>query len=479
MRKFASAAALAVVASLGLTAPVASSTAATSVVDGDDHSGHSHTEGSTEFSVRTSENPTIPVDPSNPVVPEHMQDPFLDVFPEPPVEAAIGSPPAAPYPLSDTFLLNTDPGSDKTLYLDFQGGATGDSWIGVQLLGQSGISYPPATLDNDPTTFNSNERRMIQLVWKMVAEDYAPFDVNVTTQYPGDAALSKSDQQDDVFGTRVLFMDRDDLQSACGGCSGAAIKGSSNFDEPYWHDHGNDQIVFINRGDPLSNYRQYGNTASHEVGHWLTLEHDGFGTGGPGTGEYYPGAGNWSTIMGSYYWPQVVQWSQGEYPNFKHGHPQQARPAQDDTKIIGFTFPHRGDDHAAALGAAATPIGYQILPGSITSRTDVDFFRVVHGGTRTATVRVDSISSNLDVRIIVRDKDGVAVAASNPVSGTDGGFGTAPGMAAAITYTTDAARAPYYVTVDGWSKETTPTTWNTSGNYNDYGSLGRYSLQIQ
>lgn len=53
----------------------------------------------------------------------------------------------------------------------------------------TGVAY---TLDSDFDTFNSDEANSIRLIWARVAEDFAPFDVDVTTEEP------------DVFDTRTL-----------------------------------------------------------------------------------------------------------------------------------------------------------------------------------------------------------------------------------------------------------------------------------
>ncbi|KAF6263053.1 hypothetical protein COO60DRAFT_1635476 [Scenedesmus sp. NREL 46B-D3] len=44
--------------------------------------------------------------------------------------------------------------------------------------------------DGDRSTFNAEELADIVAVWRAVAEDFAPFDVDVTTVDPGDAALA-------------------------------------------------------------------------------------------------------------------------------------------------------------------------------------------------------------------------------------------------------------------------------------------------
>ena len=46
---------------------------------------------------------------------------------------------------------------------------------------------------------------MIQSVWQRVAEDYSMFDVDVTTQDPGLAAIDRTDVNDQNYGTRALI----------------------------------------------------------------------------------------------------------------------------------------------------------------------------------------------------------------------------------------------------------------------------------
>jgi hypothetical protein len=44
---------------------------------------------------------------------------------------------------------------------------------------------------------------LVQYIWQRVAEDYAPFDVDVTTQVPAPDALTRTDSLDNVYGTTV------------------------------------------------------------------------------------------------------------------------------------------------------------------------------------------------------------------------------------------------------------------------------------
>ena len=76
-----------------------------------------------------------------------------------------------------------------------------------------------------------------------MAKDYAPFDVDVTTEDPGDAAITRSGSGDTVFGTRALITsDAAAWSAACGqGCGGVAYVGT--FDQT--SNHANYQPAFV------------------------------------------------------------------------------------------------------------------------------------------------------------------------------------------------------------------------------------------
>ena len=109
---------------------------------------------------------------------------------------------AATEPLANTFLLHSRPGAKRVIYLDFDGHVlTGTAWNS----GVSTINCPAWNIDGDPSSFGDNERTVIQGIWRRVAEDYLPFDVDVTTEYPGEAAITRSASNDELFGMRVLI----------------------------------------------------------------------------------------------------------------------------------------------------------------------------------------------------------------------------------------------------------------------------------
>jgi hypothetical protein len=56
-------------------------------------------------------------------------------------------------------------------------------------------------------------------IWRSVAEDFAVFDVDVTTEDPGGEALRRVDEDDTAYGIRIVIGGRcsDWLGGGCGG----------------------------------------------------------------------------------------------------------------------------------------------------------------------------------------------------------------------------------------------------------------------
>ena len=188
---------------------------------------------------------------------------------------------------------------------------------------------------------------------QMVAEDFAPFDVNVTN------VRSVFDNTDSQKRVMVISTPTDDAQPDSGG---VAFLDSFIDDLVCWNFNLNDTISAAD-------------TISHEVGHTLNLEHDGY-QDSEGREEYYDGhsAGKefWVPIMGSAYSPTISQWSKGEYFN--------ANQTEDDLVIMsqyGISF--RIDDFGNSSDTAHTiTLGQQIiaLDGIINQRNDIDVFTI-------------------------------------------------------------------------------------------------------
>jgi PKD repeat protein len=378
---------------------------------------------------------------------------YIDAFPPPPeqadVVAAADAPATASASLDQTFALHSRPGARRVMYLDFDGALVSNTaWNSAY--GVSVIDAKPFDLDGNPAAFSDAELQRIQNIWRRVAEDYAPFDVDVTTEEPLADAIARSGSGDLDYGTRVLVTrDWTKLTSSPCGCGGVAYVGVFNFTsetyKPAW-------VFFDSLGS--GNEKYVAEAISHEAGHNLGLSHDGLGTT-----AYYSGHGSgatgWAPIMGVGYYKELTQWSKGEYAN--------ATQTQDDLLVIqnyGGTL--RSDDHGDALASAsqlAISAGSAMDSGVIGTRADVDVFSFyTGGGTVSLNVAPAAIGANLDIAAALYDAAGTQLAYSNPTDTLN------------ASLSLNVPAGTYYLAVDGTGKG------DASTGYTDYASLGEYGI---
>jgi hypothetical protein len=75
------------------------------------------------------------------------------------------------------------PGAANVIYLDFDGmDVVGTVWNANY--GGGTFQATAFDSDNDFTSFSASERVLVSRVWNRVAEDFAPFNVDVTTEPP-------------------------------------------------------------------------------------------------------------------------------------------------------------------------------------------------------------------------------------------------------------------------------------------------------
>jgi hypothetical protein len=269
----------------------------------------------------------------------------------------------------DAFALHSRPGAAKTVYIDFDG----DLVAGTIWNSESGFtSHPlkPYDADGNPANWSASELSVVADVWRRMAEDFAPYDIDVTTQEP---ATYNSNVGHIVVSYKADANGNLIYNCGCGGVAYVGVFGNS-FYQP--------GLVFIDGvGTGAHNIAE---AASHEFGHNLSLSHDGTASVG-----YYTGHGpvpvDWAPIMGVGYYRNVTQWSKGEYPG--------ANNHQDDLQTISGYLPYRTDDHEDISLPAATPLvvtgavnvvaqGRVSDPaaadmannGIIEDRTDIDLF---------------------------------------------------------------------------------------------------------
>ncbi|WP_457109786.1 zinc-dependent metalloprotease family protein [Marmoricola sp. URHA0025 HA25] len=368
--------------------------------------------------------------------------------------------PTASYPESQTFGLHSLPGSTHTIFLDFNGDSVANTYWNSASVGMPARTYTGFTLDADPATFTSAELAYIQQVWRIVAEKYSPFDVDVTTQDPGPAGYNRNGALDTTYGDHVIITDdAGAVASACSGsCSGIALlstfansSDTNGYLEPAW--------VFSSMtwDSPVLT----AHTVAHEVGHTFGLIHDG-----DATHEYASGHGNWFPLMGSGV-EGVGQFSKGEYAGANH--------PQDELAIIAANgAPLRIDDHGD-LNVLADPLATGgVANGVIETRADQDVFAVNHSCTTNLTARATGVGAgaSLDTKVTVTDLVGNVLASANPASGQTGSWPALPtGMDAQVTV--PAGVGTYYVHVEGVGSGDPVYT-----GYSDYASVGEYVLAI-
>ena len=354
-------------------------------------------------------------------------------------------------PLSDTFKLHSDPSASKRIYLDFNGQTVSGTLWNDQNGGQA-FTLAAYSFEGDTASFTNNELDRIQRIWARVAEDFAPFEVDVTTEEPPTNDLINSGGTDSRWGVRVIVGGTFAPQASHGG---VAFPGSFNWDTD------TPALVFednLNDGEEKST----ADAISHEVGHTLGLAHDGRTNA---MEEYYSGHGSgatgWAPIMGVGYYSMLTQWSQGEYPD--------ASNPEDDLAIIttmngfGYRQDDFGDSDLNAFEIKGVAAGSQVTidqQGLIEQRTDVDYFALDMGdGQVTLNISGGPVDSNLDILAELYDSNGTLVASSNP----------ADQLTATISYTS--TTGTYYLKIDGVGYNDPQ-----SAGYSDYGSLGQYRI---
>ncbi|QBX55515.1 hypothetical protein EXE58_08660 [Nocardioides seonyuensis] len=382
---------------------------------------------------------------------------------------------AAAEPLDQTLALHSKPGSQHVVHLDFDG---------IDLPSESywstGHHLPAGAYEGwdpmgDGPAFSDAERAAIQEIWARVAEDFAPFDVDVTTADPGDAALRTDFSGDTVFGTRLVVSDSAQASSLicqdnCGGVALLdAITTPSSVAEPAW--------VFsaLNSQSP----KAIAEAASHEVGHTFGLRHDGFGRSETDWDEYYSGQGTWAPIMGSAYSAPVSQWSNGFYNG--------ATNSEDDVAKIAAIAGHRTDEGGDGW---ASPLRVTDGAGYVGASYDRDVYLVddCTPGARAAAVTT-GFSANLDVSLTLARPSGSGgspVTVANPYLIQADARDERPWYGVGAYYpstsvtgldaTVDIAEGgPWLLEVRGGDGLTGLDT----SDYFSYGSTGAYQLQVE
>jgi hypothetical protein len=356
------------------------------------------------------------------------------------------------YPTTQTFLLHSRPTAKLKIYLDFNGHTTTNTEWNA-LWRNPSFTTPPFSIDEDPTTFNDQEHETIQAVWRRMAEDFAGFNVDVTTEEPTSAELLRTSVNDTSYGTRVLFgIDQNNT-----GAGGIAFLGSFN-ELRTGGVPGNPCFVFAGPGSGAKFMSEAG---SHEVGHTVGLGHDGITNGFEYFGGHGTGANSWAPIMGVGYYREIVQWSKGEY--------ESANQTQDDLQVISSYLTYAADDHGDTNDTATFASGTKLSGvGIIGKSNDIDLFQFRAGvGNLVITPKVALSSPNLRLQVRVLDSAGTPL-------GTFTGDGTVGNLAPGLITVRIPRDGAYFIELTGAAQGD-----GVTNGYTRYGSLGYYTFDAE
>jgi hypothetical protein len=382
---------------------------------------------------------------TGPGMPEAEQAQFAEIAAssEPVVAAAV-------IPVTTPPIYHSKLGSTNVLFLDFNGADISNTMWNASYGVSVWHCLPFNRNGSDGSTFDDTEQRYIREIWERVSEDYAVFDVDVTTEEP-------------VVWTRntahaLITATNDANGVACPHAGWGGVAYPSIFGKP---ENTYKSPAWITPQSP-SNYSATAEAASHELGHNLGLNHDG-----EGTNEYYWGhAGgsiSWAPIMGAAYGKTVTQWSKGEYYN--------ANRFEDDLTILATKLKYKPDDYGNARAQAASVMtsgGVFSVTGIVERTDDSDMFSFTCiGGTLVLTGATYRCSEgpwggNGDLVLTLYDSVGAILASNNPPSETK----------AVITQTV--AGGTYYVKISPTGVGN-PTN-NPPTGYTSYGSIGPYTI---
>src|SRR5437870_1404559 len=277
-----------------------------------------------------------------------------------PADSASGStstPSGATVPVSVSAVpvLHSNSGATAKLYLDFSGSS--DPTWGTYNPGTT----PAYSQDTDTTTFSDAEIASMREIWARVAEKYSPFNIDVTTQNPGN--LSDRVTQKVVFGGDGAWL--------------GAQAGGVSYVGAFYNTAPNVSFVFT---DNLAagNAKYSSEAAAHEAGHAFGLQHQGTWSGGTLTNEYNPGTAAAAPIMGNSYSSTRGLWWIGTPSS-------SATATQDDMAVISGSnngFGYRPDAVGNSITAALS-LGSNTsftASGIIERTTDADYFSFITTG---------------------------------------------------------------------------------------------------
>jgi hypothetical protein len=373
-------------------------------------------------------------------------------------------------PMSMIPALSSLPGAAKTIYLDFDG-----DFQSVWNRTDSGQTYR-----NVSSGASNLSMADIRKVWETVAEDFAPFNVNVTTVQPpsfanntalriviaGDmtAQLVNGNNLINLAGDRFITND-----------NGASLLDTSGYAAINSFTNGEPNVVYVfgkymstwgttsPEGHARSLAALVANTASHEAGHAFGLWHHGGVDASGNASDYHVGGSVTTPIMGDNTAADRTLWS-----SYTAG-----SQSFDSIARLTTTLGARPDDHASGTWFAE-PLSFTSanwysssasVKGIIGTTSDQDWYKFSSSGAgvsvNLSTVEFANLDAKLELYKVTQTWFGPM---TTLVASVDGPtlFG-APFSFLGASYSANLAAGDYMIAV------------KSHGGYSD---LGNYTLTV-
>lgn len=342
-------------------------------------------------------------------------------------------------------IFHSLPGSPNVIYLNFLGGhIAGTAWN--DNYGLAPFDALPYNLDG-VAGLSASEQGAIANIWRRVAEDYSPWQVDVTTERPANFTT-----------TTLMAMITKHISATNTPLPSSYAGGVAYLDLMGFYDAAYYRPAFIYY-DNLSGGREnvVAEATSHELGHNFGLSHDGIVNGT----SYYMGAGSgatsWGPIMGAAYYASVSKFNNGDYTG--------ANNKENDLEIISSRVPIKVDDVPNTADAAIPLVkanGAFTRSGLMESYTDIDMFSIDAVTTLTVNAKpfmsaTNTVGNNVDLALELLDAAGNRIAFASPDDSS-----------LASVSATNLAPGKYFIKVTSVGNPVTP--------YSAYGGMGQYEV---